>query len=213
MIKEKLNVKVKDQEELGWSISDRSYYPFDKNCNSYQEVWLSREESIKIHYKNVDKWWKDYETAEICRKKSEINNSLIFQKIDDSDLTAIEIKFKCENVLQAIEILVFYVDASISRKEDFLVRFNDKKLQIYPSECYVDKREDSLDGLFVMIEEYDFVDTIIKNIRSENVISIVTQDWDDFHAISGLSFYYSKSYLDDREYNRVRKIKTSWVNT
>ena len=216
MIKEKLNVKVKDVERLDLTITDGSFYPFDIDCNSYQEVWLSEEESIKIHYKNVDKWWKDYKSAEVWRKKSKIKDSLIFQKIGDSDLTDIEIKFKCEHVLQAVEMLVFYVNASISRKKDFLVRFNDKKLQIYPAEGDVDEIEDSLDGLFVMIEEYDFVDTIIKNIGKENVVSIVTQDWDDFHAISGLSFHYEsydydEYYLYDKEYNRIRNIKTSWV--
>ena len=217
MIKEKLNIKVKDVEKLDLTITDcGGYYPFDKDCNSYQEVWLSEEESIKIHYRNVDKWWKDSEIAEIWREKSEINDSLIFQKIDDSDSTDIEIRFKCEHVLQAVEMLVFYVNASISRKKDFLVRFNDKKLQIYPAEGDVDKIEDSLNGLFVMIEEYDFVDTIIKNIGNENVISIVTQDWDDFQAISGLSFHYEsydydEYYLYDKEYNRIRNIKTSWV--
>ena len=217
MIKEKLNVKVKDVERLDLTITDfESYYPFDKDCNSYQEVWLSKEESIKIHYRNVDKWWKDSEIAEIWRKKSKIYDSLIFQKIDDSDLTDIEIKFKCEHVLQAVEMLVFYVNASISRKKDFLVKFNSKKLQIYPAEGDVDKIEDSLDGLFVMIEEYDFVDTVIKNIGKENVISIVTQDWDDFQAISGLSFHYEsydydEYYLYEKEYNRIRNIKTSWV--
>ena len=211
MIKEKLEVKVKDEEKLELRVTDGTFYPFDKDCNSYQEVWLSEEESIKIHYRNVDKWWKDSEIAEIRHKESKIKDSLIFQKIGDSDLTDIEIKFKCEHILQAVNMLVFYVDTSISKREDFLVRFNDKKLQIYSTGGY-DKLEISIDGLYVTIQEYDFVDTIIKNIRSENVISIITQDWDDFEAISGLHFHYNKNYFSGKEYNRIKNIKTSWVN-
>jgi hypothetical protein len=49
-------------------------------------------------------------------------------------------------------------------------------LEIYPAEMGIDKQEDTLEGYFVMIEECKFVDTIIKNIKDENTISIATRD-------------------------------------
>ena len=51
-----------------------------------------------------------------------------------------------------------------------------------------------------------------KYIEDENTISIITKDWDDFSAISGLVFHYEsydydEDYLSNKEYNRLEKIK------
>jgi hypothetical protein len=40
----------------------------------------------------------------------------------------------------------------------------------------VDKEEDSLQGLFVTIKEDKFVNSIIKNIKEENILCITTED-------------------------------------
>jgi len=40
----------------------------------------------------------------------------------------------------------------------------------------IDKEEDSLEGYFIIIEEYKFVNTIIENIKNENIVSIATKD-------------------------------------
>ena len=76
----------------------------------------------------------------------------------------------------------------------------------------VDKDEDTLGGYLVVVEEYKFIETIRKNIKDENTISIITKDWHDFSAISGLVFHYEsydydEDYLSDKEYNRLEKIK------
>ena len=67
----------------------------------------------------------------------------------------------------------------------------------------IDKEEDSLEGCFVMVEEYKLVSTIIENIKNENIISIITRDWHDFSTISGLyfsyeSYNYEENYLLDK---------------
>jgi hypothetical protein len=63
-----------------------------------------------------------------------------------------------------------------------------------------------------MIKEDKFVDTILQNIKDKNTISIVTRDWNDFNAISGLSFHYEsydydENYLSNKEYTRLEKIE------
>jgi hypothetical protein len=40
----------------------------------------------------------------------------------------------------------------------------------------VDKDEDTLGGYLVVVEEYKFIETIRKNIKDENTISIITKD-------------------------------------
>ena len=197
-------------------MTESSFYPFEKDCNSFQEVWLSEKDSIRIEYKNVEKWWKDSENAQNWFKNSKAGDSFVFQKIDDTELTEIIIKFKEEDILQAIDMLICYVNKSTSSKKNFSVKFNNKNLEIYPAETGIDKEEDSLEGLFVMIEENKFIDTIIKNIKESNNISISTRDWHDFSAISGLAFHYEsydydENYLSDKEYNRLEKIETSWA--
>jgi hypothetical protein len=38
MIKEKLNKKIKDEKKLVLEVIESSFYPFQKDCNSFQEV-------------------------------------------------------------------------------------------------------------------------------------------------------------------------------
>ena len=216
MIKEKLSKKIKNEKKLVLEVIESSFYPFQKDCHSFQEVWLSETNSIKIDYQNVDKWWKEYKDAENWLKTSKAGDTFIFQEMNDKKPTEILIKFKYEDIIQAIDILVCYVNKSISTRRNFLVKFNNQILEIYPADMSVDKEEDSLQGLFVTMEEDKFVNTIIKNIKEENILCIITEDWHDFSAISGLAFryesyYYDENYLSEKEYNRLEKIETSWV--
>jgi hypothetical protein len=40
----------------------------------------------------------------------------------------------------------------------------------------VDKNKDILGDYFIIVEEYKFIETITKNIKDENTISIITRD-------------------------------------
>ena len=212
MIKEKLNKKINKGEKLDYKPNESVFYPFKDDCDSFQQVWLSDTEFIEIEYKNIEKWWENSENAQNWSKNSKIEDVFLFQEIDDKELTEITIKFKYENILQVLDILVTYVDTSTSSKKNFSIKFNNKDLEIYPAEIGIDKEEDTLEGYFITIEEHKFVNTIIKNIKNENIISIVTRDWHDFSAISGLVFHYEsydydEDYLSDKEYSRLEKIK------
>ena len=212
MIKEKINKKINNGKKLEYQPSESVFYPFEDTCNSFQEVWLSDTELIKIEYKNIEKWWKDRKDAQNSYENKNTEDVFIFQEIDDSEPAEILIKFKYENILQVLNILITYIDTSTSSKKNFSVKFNNKNLEIYPAEMGVDKDEDTLGGYLVIVEEYKFIETIKKNIKDENTISIITKDWDDFSAISGLVFHYEsydydEDYLSDKEYNRLEKIK------
>ena len=212
MIKEKINKKINNGKKLEYQPSESVFYPFEDTCNSFQEVWLSDTELIKIEYKNIEKWWKDREDAQNSYENKNTEDVFIFQEIDESEPAEILIKFKYENILQVLNILITYIDTSTSSKKNFSIKFNNKNLEIYPAEMGVDKDEDTLGGYLVVVEEYKFIETIRKNIKDENTISIITKDWDDFSAISGLVFHYEsydydKDYLSDKEYNRLEKIK------
>jgi len=55
MIKEKINKKINNGKKLEYQPSESVFYPFEDTCNSFQEVWLSDTELIKIEYKNIEK--------------------------------------------------------------------------------------------------------------------------------------------------------------
>ena len=212
MIKEKINKKITNEKKLTLQVVESHSYPYSEDCNSFQQVWLSDNDSIIIEYKNIEKWDQRSKSKEIWFKEIKENNYYLFQETNDSNLTEILINFKYENIIQAVNILIVYVHESITHKNFFSVKFNNKTLQIWPAEIGVDKEEDSLEGCFVMIDEYKFVDTIIQNIKDKNTLSIITKDWNDFNAISGLSFHYEsydydENYLSDKEYSRLEKIQ------
>ena len=212
MIKERINKKIKNEKKITLQVIESHYYPFPEQCNSFQQVWLSDSDSIIIEYKNTEKWTQHSKTKEIWFEKIKENEYYLFQETNDWDLTEILINFKYENIIQAVNILVVYVHESIAHKNFFSVKFNNKTLEIWPAEIGIDKEEDSLEGCFVMIDENKFVDTIIHNIKDHNTISIITRDWHDFSAISGLVFHYEsydydENYLSEKEYSRLEKIK------
>ena len=212
MIKEKINKKITNGNKLTLQVIDSHSYPSSKSCNSFQQVWLSDSDSIIIEYKNVEKWKQYSESKEIWSEKIEENEYYLFQQTNDSNVTEILINFKYENIIQAINILIVYVHESITHKNFFSAKFNNKSLEIWPPEIGVDKEEDSLEGCFVMIEENKFLDTILQNIKDKNTISIITRDWNDFNAIAGLSFHYEsydydENYLSNKEYTRLEKIE------
>lgn len=212
MIKKKLNNKINNGKKLDYQPNESVFYPFEDSCNSIQQVWLSDTEIIEIHYKNIEKWWKERECAQEWSKNSAVEDVYVFQELNDPNLTEILIKFKYENILQIFDILTTYIDTSTSSKKNFSVKFNGKNLDIYSAEMGIDKEEDSLEGYFVIIREHKFVDTIIENIKDHNTISIITRDWHDFSTISGLVFHYEsydydENYLSEKEYSRLEKIK------
>ena len=53
MIKTKIDKRIIDGKKLTLHSTDSSFYPFEKDCNSFQEIWLSDNEYIKLKYKNV----------------------------------------------------------------------------------------------------------------------------------------------------------------
>ena len=129
MIKEKINKKINNGKKLEYQPSESVFYPFEDTCNSFQEVWLSDTELIKIEYKNIEKWWKDREDAQNSYENKNTEDVFIFQEIDDSEPTEILIKFKYENILQVLNILITYIDTSSSSKKNFSVKFNNKNLK------------------------------------------------------------------------------------
>ena len=91
MIKEKLNNKINNGKKLDYQPNESVFYPFEDSCNSIQQVWLSDTEIIEIHYKNIEKWWKERECAQEWSKNSVIEDVYVFQELDDPNLTEIEI--------------------------------------------------------------------------------------------------------------------------
>ena len=218
MIKKKLNKDINNGSKLKLKYTDSSFYPQKDNCESYQNVWITEEELIRIDYSNVEKWKNSKENHTYIRKRypNYDGDILIFQGVNDENPTEILIRFRYKNIIQAVEILICYTHYSVSYREDFMVKFNNQPLEIYVPDRVTDREEDSLGGYNIMIEEHEFVEKIIKNISEENTISIIIGELGDFSATSSLWFTYEsydhdENYLGEREYQRLEKIKTSWL--
>lgn len=174
---------------------ETSWFP---KTTDFQRVWLNDENYITIRYVNWEKidWSKE---------------DYIFQSLNDENPTRIEIEFKKKDLILGLQLMIAQIDKSIGDEGDDMILFNEIKLPIRQA-AERDTEENSLDGLFVMLDDEDgLVNIISENIRETNIIKLIFRDSKTYNFVSCIMYHFENYYLDEyylyeKEYTRIKKI-------
>jgi hypothetical protein len=107
--------------------------------------------------------------------------------------------------------MIAQIDDAIGDEGDDMILFNEIKLPIRQA-ARRDTEENSLDGLFVMLDdEDDLVNIISENIRETNIIKLIFRDSATYNFVSCImyhfeNYYFDEYYLYEKEYARIKKI-------
>lgn len=210
IFKEK-KIKLRSEEKYNLDITPGDIYPDYINCENYQNVWLDDSNYIQIKYINHNKFIekiKEYEKFE----KEKKNKNYKFQNFEDNDLTMIQINFKKEDTMFALDILIEMIELSVGDEDSLSVKLGKTTLPIKVKDIPSKYKWKSIDDYFVSIENENlFIELIKEEIKDEMTFYLIITDRDSFYPIAEKCFSYEhynydEYYLYNKERRRIEKI-------
>ena len=199
--------KIKVNKRIEFNGMEGCTYPDKDICENKQLIWLDKKNFIEVEYINDDKRLESIKLAEDHMK-------YIFQKIGDKDNSIIRIKFRKDQIHEGIETLLLIIIHNNAERDEFKITLNDADLGIIPMQCYssLKPNEKVLYGEMGIVDESVLLECIKNNLREENKIDIILEDYYSHTFSSGVSIWcesedYEDGYLAWLETERIRKIK------